>query len=172
MPGFGIELVIAVAERKVERFRALVSAQHFERDFAGTAMARFHLKMMSGIDRPAIAALWPTLRGESIVLDVGASIGADAEHLVDLAAMGGADAVAFTGGIGENSSELRALICEGLDWMGLDLDPEANDATVGGREGRITREGARLAAWVIPTDEELLIARDTVRLVLGMDTRY
>jgi glycerol-3-phosphate acyltransferase PlsX len=54
------------------------------------AMARFHLKMMSGIDRPAIAALWPTLRGESIVLDVGASIGADAEHLVDLAAMGGA----------------------------------------------------------------------------------
>src|SRR3954451_2768449 len=54
------------------------------------AMARFNLKMMAGIDRPAIAALWPTLRGESIVLDVGASIGADAQHLVDLAAMGSA----------------------------------------------------------------------------------
>ncbi len=54
------------------------------------AMARFHLKMIEGIERPAIAALWPTLRGESIVLDVGASIGADAQHLVDLAAMGSA----------------------------------------------------------------------------------
>jgi glycerol-3-phosphate acyltransferase PlsX len=54
------------------------------------AMAKFHLRMMAGIDRPAIAALWPTLRGESIVLDVGASIGADAQHLVDLAVMGGA----------------------------------------------------------------------------------
>jgi glycerol-3-phosphate acyltransferase PlsX len=54
------------------------------------AMARFNLKMMAQIERPAIAALWPTLRGESIVLDVGASIGADAQHLVDLAAMGSA----------------------------------------------------------------------------------
>jgi len=54
------------------------------------AMAKFHLHMLPGIDRPAIAALWPTLRGESIVLDVGASIGADAQHLVDLAAMGAA----------------------------------------------------------------------------------
>ena len=54
------------------------------------AMARFNLRMMAGIERPAIAALWPTLRGESIVLDVGASIGADAPHLIDLAAMGGA----------------------------------------------------------------------------------
>jgi glycerol-3-phosphate acyltransferase PlsX len=52
------------------------------------AMAKFHLKTMAGIERPAIAALWPTLRGESIVLDVGATIGADAQHLVDLALMG------------------------------------------------------------------------------------
>jgi phosphate acyltransferase len=54
------------------------------------AMAKFHLRTMPGIERPAIAALWPTLRGESIVLDVGATIGADARHLVDLAVMGGA----------------------------------------------------------------------------------
>ena len=54
------------------------------------AMARFNLKMIEGIDRPAIAALWPTMRGESVVLDVGASIGADAMHLVNLAAMGSA----------------------------------------------------------------------------------
>src|SRR5215467_2625948 len=56
------------------------------------AMSKFELKMLPGIERPAIAALWPTLRGESIVLDVGASIGADAEHLVDLAVMGAATA--------------------------------------------------------------------------------
>ncbi|MBX6328848.1 MAG: phosphate acyltransferase PlsX [Pseudolabrys sp.] len=54
------------------------------------AMARFGLKMLEGIERPALAALWPTLRGESIVLDVGASIGADEHHLVNLAAMGSA----------------------------------------------------------------------------------
>jgi glycerol-3-phosphate acyltransferase PlsX len=53
-------------------------------------MAKFHLKTMPGIERPAIAALWPTLRGESIVLDLGATIGADARHLVDMAVMGGA----------------------------------------------------------------------------------
>jgi glycerol-3-phosphate acyltransferase PlsX len=56
------------------------------------AMSKFNLKTLSGIERPAIAALWPTLRGESIVLDVGASIGADAEHLIDLAVMGAATA--------------------------------------------------------------------------------
>jgi glycerol-3-phosphate acyltransferase PlsX len=56
------------------------------------AMSKFDLKTLPGIDRPAIAALWPTLRGESIVLDVGASIGADAGHLVDLAVMGAATA--------------------------------------------------------------------------------
>jgi glycerol-3-phosphate acyltransferase PlsX len=54
------------------------------------AMARFSLKMLEGIERPAIAALWPTLRGESVVLDVGASIGADETHLINLAAMGSA----------------------------------------------------------------------------------
>jgi glycerol-3-phosphate acyltransferase PlsX len=54
------------------------------------AMARFCLRTMAGIERPAIAALWPTVRGESVVLDVGASIGADAEALVDMAVMGAA----------------------------------------------------------------------------------
>jgi len=54
------------------------------------AMARFNLKMIEGIERPAIAALWPTLKGESVVLDVGASIGADEEHLIHLAGMGSA----------------------------------------------------------------------------------
>ena len=54
------------------------------------AMARFHLRTLSGIDSPAIAAVWPTLRGDSVVLDLGATIGGDARHLVGLAVMGGA----------------------------------------------------------------------------------
>src|SRR5436190_12400703 len=61
------------------------------------AMAKFHLKTMAGIERPAIAALWPTLKGESVVLDLGASIGADAGHLVELAAMGSAMAAVLFG---------------------------------------------------------------------------
>jgi glycerol-3-phosphate acyltransferase PlsX len=61
------------------------------------AMAKIDLRTMAGINRPAIAALWPTLRGESVVLDLGASIGADAEHLVELAAMGSAMAAVLFG---------------------------------------------------------------------------
>ena len=83
-----------------------------------------------------------------------------------LAAMGGADAVVFTGGIGENSPEIRARICEGLEWSGLEID-EARNKEMVGCEGVISREGSRLAAYAIPTDEELLIARDTVRCILG-----
>jgi acetate kinase len=86
-----------------------------------------------------------------------------------LAVMNGADALVFAGGIGENSPEVRARICAGLGWLGLELDPERNAAAIGGRAGPISREGARLAAWVIPTDEELMIARDTVRVVQGVE---
>jgi acetate kinase len=82
-----------------------------------------------------------------------------------LAAMNGADAIVFTGGIGENSAEVRARICDGLQWMGLSLDAERNAAHTGGREGMISADQSRLAAYVIPTDEELLIARDTARRV-------
>jgi acetate kinase len=84
-----------------------------------------------------------------------------------LASMGGADAVVFTGGIGENSPEIRARICAGLEWAGLEVDDERNRQTAP-RERRISKDGCRLGAWAIPTDEELLIARDTVRCVLGV----
>ncbi|HEX6885206.1 MAG TPA: acetate kinase [Planctomycetota bacterium] len=82
-----------------------------------------------------------------------------------LAELGGAEAVVFAGGIGENAPSVRARICAGLEWLGLELDEARNAALVGGRAGPITRDGSRLAAWVVPTDEELLIARDTVRVV-------
>lgn len=89
-----------------------------------------------------------------------------------LAAMGGADALVFTGGIGENSPEIRAMICTNLQWLGLELNQERNGVHLGGREGLISEDNSRLAAFVIPTDEELLIARDTVRAVRGAPQRY
>ena len=89
-----------------------------------------------------------------------------------LAAAGGADALIFAGGIGENSPEIRAKICDGLQWMGLELDEAQNRAHTAGKEGQISKPGSRLGAYVIPTDEELLIARDTVRVILGVPQRY
>jgi acetate kinase len=83
-----------------------------------------------------------------------------------LAAMGGADAIIFTGGIGENSPDVRSRICSELEWAGLHLDAAKNGEMVG-REGKISTDDSRLLAYAIPTDEELLIARDTVRVILG-----
>ena len=83
-----------------------------------------------------------------------------------LAAMGGADAVVFTGGIGENSADIRARICAEMTWAGLRLDGSRNLATAG-REGIISTDDSNLLAYAIPTDEEMLIARDTVRVIHG-----
>ena len=84
-----------------------------------------------------------------------------------LAAMGGADAVIFTGGIGENSAEVRCRISSGMEWAGLHLDAQKNQETAG-HEGLISSNDSKLLAYVIPTDEELLIARDTVRVIKGV----
>lgn len=83
-----------------------------------------------------------------------------------LAVLGGARAVVFTGGIGEHSPEVRAEICLGAAWCGLDLDGELNRAMVG-RAGRISAPASRMEAWVIPTDEEQVIARETARRLSG-----
>lgn len=86
--------------------------------------------------------------------------------------MGGAQAVVFTGGVGENSPVVRERVCEGLECIGLRLDKEANDKIYGGRSGRVTTKGARLRAYVFPTNEELLIARDTVRVIEDVPRRW
>jgi acetate kinase len=89
-----------------------------------------------------------------------------------LAEMGGADASVFTGGIGENSSEVRRRVCAGLEWLGIDLDVDANDKLYGGKEGEMGRAGSKVKLFVIPTNEELLIARDTVRSVRNAPRRW
>ncbi|MCL2195321.1 MAG: acetate kinase [Oscillospiraceae bacterium] len=81
------------------------------------------------------------------------------------AALNGVDAIVFTGGIGENNWDTRQFICEGLTYLGLNIDTDINAVRV--REGqlRISTDDSRVAAWVIPTNEELLIARETAQLV-------
>jgi acetate kinase len=77
------------------------------------------------------------------------------------AAMGGLDALVFTAGVGENSPEIRAAICEGLGFLGVELDPEAN-ASTRGIERETSTPGSRVRVLVVPTDEEGLIAEETL----------
>jgi len=83
-----------------------------------------------------------------------------------LAVLGGADAVIFTGGIGEHSPDIRQRIGEGLEWAGVTIDPVRN-AAARGVEARISRDGGALVVWTIPTDEERVIAEDTAACLAG-----
>jgi acetate kinase len=88
-----------------------------------------------------------------------------ARNIASLAgALGGLDGLVFTAGVGENAAPIRDAVCRACGWMGVELDAEANEA----RRTRITRPGSRVAAYVIPTDENLMIARQT-RAVLAED---
>jgi acetate kinase len=84
-----------------------------------------------------------------------------------LAAMNGTDAIIFTGGIGENSSEIRSKICDELSWLGIKLDPELNQDHITSPKKLISTADSRPLVYVIPTNEELLIARDTARIILN-----
>ena len=77
------------------------------------------------------------------------------------AALGGLDALVFTGGIGENDAECRAEVVEGCRWLGLLLDETLNTRGA----GRISTDGSRASAWVVPTDEERMVAHHTSTLL-------
>ncbi len=79
------------------------------------------------------------------------------------AAMGGVDAIVFTGGVGENGSEVRKLVCERLAFMGIELDEEANKLR--GKTVEISKPNSKVRVFVIPTNEELVIAQDTEKLI-------
>ena len=81
------------------------------------------------------------------------------------AAMGGVDAIVFTGGIGENDASVRADVCADMEWMGLKFNAEANK--VRGKETLLSAEDSKVQVWLIPTNEELMIARDTRDIVEG-----
>jgi acetate kinase len=92
-------------------------------------------------------------------------VGLEAGRLA--AALGGIDGFVFTAGIGENSSAMRARIAKHLTWLGAELDPQSN-----ARGPVISRGGSRVALYVIPTDEELMIACHTLALLSGLDGRH
>jgi acetate kinase len=87
-----------------------------------------------------------------------------------LAALGGADAVIFGGGIGEHAHAVRDRVCAGMEWCGLVLDEERNAAAIGS-EACISRPDARIQAWVIPVDEELIIARQAATCLGSRSTQ-
>jgi acetate kinase len=82
------------------------------------------------------------------------------------AAMQGIDAFVFTAGVGESAPDIRNAVAQRLSWLGLKLDPEANAKGA----GRISTEGSRVGCYVIPTDEELMIARHTLRVLHAQAT--
>jgi acetate kinase len=77
------------------------------------------------------------------------------------ASLGGVDAIVFTAGIGENSPEIRRRICEASKWLGVSLDTKANES----RQIKISSPQSKVSVWVIPTNEELMIARHTATLL-------
>ncbi|HVN36030.1 MAG TPA: acetate kinase, partial [Casimicrobiaceae bacterium] len=85
------------------------------------------------------------------------------ELAAQAAALGGIDALVFTAGIGANSAPIRERICTASAWLGIELDRAANVAA----RTRITTARSRVSAWVIPTNEELMIARHTLDVLEG-----
>lgn len=81
------------------------------------------------------------------------------------AALNGLDCIVFTAGLGENQSHLRYAICRGLKFMGVKIDAELNDKMIHGREGKISTFDSPVSVYVVPTNEELVIARDTKEIV-------
>src|SRR5205807_1779462 len=77
--------------------------------------------------------------------------------------LGGADVIVFTGGIGENGVNIRAGVCAGLDELGITLDPALNATAKG--EFRVSRDASRVQVWTVPTNEELIVARQTKHLL-------
>ena len=86
------------------------------------------------------------------------------------AALGGVDCIVFTAGVGENSGSMRASICDGLEYLGVKLDPEKNKLR--GEEVVISTSDSKVTVWVIPTNEELMIAQDTAALEIAEGEDY
>ena len=95
---------------------------------------------------------------DMLVYEIKKSIGSYA------AIMNGLDAVLFTGGIGENAYDVRAAVCKDMDVLGIKLNEKANDG-LRGELAKISADDSKVEVWVVPTNEELLIARDTLALI-------
>ena len=83
-----------------------------------------------------------------------------------LTVLGGADAIVFSAGIGENSSIIRAGVCRNMEWAGIELDKAKNESLPRGSETRISTDSSRVQIWVVPTNEEIVVARQTAEAVV------
>jgi acetate kinase len=81
--------------------------------------------------------------------------------------MEGVDVVVFTGGIGENADDMRSNIMNGFEYLGLEFD-DAKNKGVRGKEIELTKDSSKVKVWIVPTDEELVIARDTYEIVKAL----
>ena len=81
--------------------------------------------------------------------------------------LGGADAIVFTGGIGENGAAIRSAVCRDLLQLGIELDTTKNKATEDSSEREISSADSRTQVWVVPTNEEIIAARQTKQLLAG-----
>lgn len=130
--------------------RALEQLLYYESGLLGVSGISNDMRTLLASDEPrAQEAI------ELFVYRAGREIGSLAS------ALGGLDAVIFTGGIGEHSAAIRAKVCRQAAWLGLELDDSANAATA----TRISKPDSRLSAWIVPTDENLMIAHHTLRQV-------
>ncbi len=85
-----------------------------------------------------------------------------------LVELGGADAIVFTGGIGENSTVIRSGVCRDLGWFGIELDPALNES--GPVERLVSTPGSRAQVWTVPTNEEIVVARQSREILQGKTT--
>jgi acetate kinase len=130
--------------------RALEQLLYYESGLLGVSGISNDMRTLLASDDPrAQEAI------EQFVYRVGREIGSLA------AALGGLDALVFTGGIGEHSAEIREKVCHQAAWLGLEFDDSANEATA----TRISRLNSKVSAWIVPTDENLMIAKHTLRQV-------
>jgi acetate kinase len=130
--------------------RALEQLLYYESGLAGVSGVSNDMRTLLASDDPrAQEAI------ELFVYRAGREIGSLA------AALGGLDALVFTGGIGEHSAEIRAQVCQQLTWLGMEFDDSANAAAY----TRISMDNSRLSAWIVPTNENLMIAKHTQRQI-------
>jgi acetate kinase len=130
--------------------RALEQLLYYESGLLGVSGISNDMRTLLASDDPrAQEAI------ELFVYRVGREIGSLA------AALGGLDALVFTGGIGEHSAEIREKVCHQAAWLELELDDSANEATA----TRISRPNSKVSAWIVPTDENLMIAKHTLSQV-------
>lgn len=151
---FGLPLVMKLTGKSLPEVLDMLGSQSGLLGLSGT----------SGDLRDIVEAAEGGNRRARLALDVFAAetrryLGA---YLVEL---GGADAIVFTGGIGENRREFRATVLRNLEELGIVLDPAANDNARG--EARISAAESRVQVWVIPTNEEIIVARQTKQLLEG-----